>query len=84
MVLLYEDKEKKYNNNENDFPEKKDNSLFNLSNYDIHNFENDEKRKEILINTIKEYGCGSCSPRNFYVGTLGHVSLEEEIKKFII
>ena len=82
MAPLYEDKEKKYNDNENDLPKKIDNSLFNISNFDIHNFENDKKRKEKLINIIKEYGCGSCGPRNFYGGTLEHVSLEEEIKQF--
>ena len=48
-----------------------------------HGFEKDEQRQERLINIIKEYGCGSCGPRNFYGGTLEHVKLEEELKKFV-
>ena len=35
-----------------------------------------------MINIIKEYGCDSYGPRNFYGGTLEHVDLEEEIKRF--
>ena len=82
MPKLYEDKGNNYNHLQIDLPEKINNSQFNLCSFDIHNFENDEVRKEKLINIINEYGCGSCGPRNFYGGTIEHVSLEEEIKKF--
>ena len=80
MAPLFDDTNKKYNDIEKDLPEI-NGSLLNLSNNDIHNFEKDENRQEKLINIINEYGCGSCGPRNFYGGTLEHVSLEEEIKK---
>ena len=80
MAPLFDDIDNKYKDKDNDLPEI-DDSLLNLSNNDIHNFEKDEKRKEKLIKIINEYGCGSCGPRNFYGGTLEHVSLEEEIKK---
>ena len=82
MCPLYEDYEKKYNDYELDLPEKINDSQLNICSYDIHNFEKNEERKNKLINVIKEYGCGSCGPRNFYGGTLEHVALEEEIKKF--
>ena len=82
MAPLYEDLENKYDDKNKDLPEKMNDSLLNICNYDIHNFEKDEKRREKLINVLNEYGCGSCGPRNFYGGTLEHVSLEEEIKKF--
>ena len=80
MAPLYDDTNKNYKDLEKDLPEINA-SLLNLSNNDIHNFEKDEKRQERLVNIINEYGCGSCGPRNFYGGTLEHVSLEEEIKK---
>ena len=82
MAPLYKDLENKYDDKNKDLPEKMNDSLLNICNYDIHNFEKDEKRREKLINVLNEYGCGSCGPRNFYGGTLEHVSLEEEIKKF--
>ena len=81
MIPLYENIEQKYDKNEPE-PEKIKENEINICTYDIHNFEEDEKRQERLINIIKEYGCGSCGPRNFYGGTLEHVKLEEEIKKF--
>ena len=81
MIPLYEDSEKKYNDINCELPEKVNASQLNICNYDIHNFENSEERKEKLIKIIEEYGCGSCGPRNFYGGTLEHVGLEEEIKK---
>ena len=81
MIPLYEDSEKKYNDINCELPEKVNDSQLNICNYDIHNFENNEQRKEKLIKIIEEYGCGSCGPRNFYGGTLEHVGLEEEIKK---
>ena len=81
MIPLYEDSEKKYNDINCELPEKVNASQLNICNYDIHNFENNEQRKEKLIKIIEEYGCGSCGPRNFYGGTLEHVGLEEEIKK---
>ena len=81
MALLYEDLEDKYCDKKSDLPEKADPSLLNVCTYDVHNFEKDENRKEKLISILKEYGCGSCGPRNFYGGTVEHVSLEEEIKK---
>ena len=80
MIPLYENIEQKYDKNEPE-PEKIKENEINICTYDIHNFEEDEKRQERLINIIKEYGCGSCGPRNFYGGTLEHVKLEEEIKK---
>ena len=81
MIPLYEDSEKKYKDINCELPEKVNDSQLNICNYDIHNFENSEQRKEKLIKIIEEYGCGSCGPRNFYGGTLEHVGLEEEIKK---
>ena len=81
MIPLYEDSEKKYKDINCELPEKVSDSQLNICNYDIHNFENSEQRKEKLIKIIEEYGCGSCGPRNFYGGTLEHVGLEEEIKK---
>ena len=81
MIPLYENIEEKYDKNEPD-PEKIKENEINICTYDIHNFEKDLKRQERLVNIIKEYGCGSCGPRNFYGGTLEHVKLEEEIKKF--
>ena len=82
MIPLYENVENKYNDKEYIEPEKIKENELNICTYDIHNFEKDEKRQEMLINIIKEYGCGSCGPRNFYGGTLEHVQLEEEIKKY--
>jgi len=81
MIPLNEDLEKKYNDLNSELPEKVNDSQLSICNYDIHNFENNQQRKEKLIKIIEEYGCGSCGPRNFYGGTLEHVSLEEEIKK---
>ena len=81
MIPLYENIEQKYFENEPEPETIKENEL-NICTYDIHNFEKDEKRQERLINIIKEYGCGSCGPRNFYGGTMEHVTLEDEIKKF--
>ena len=82
MILLYENVEQKYDEKEYSEPELIKENDINICTYDIHNFEKDEKRQERLINIIKEYGCGSCGPRNFYGGTLEHVKLEEEIKRF--
>ena len=82
MPPLYEDSGKKYDDTKSNLPEKINDSQLNICSYDIHNFENNEERKNKLIEIIKEYGCGSCGPRNFYGGTLEHVTLEEEIKKF--
>jgi serine palmitoyltransferase len=82
MPPLYEDSEKKYNISQLNLPERINNSQLNICSYDIHNFEDKEERKNKLIDIIKEHGCGSCGPRNFYGGTLEHVTLEEEIKKF--
>ena len=81
MIPLSENIEQKYFENEPEPETIKENEL-NICTYDIHNFEKDEKRQERLINIIKEYGCGSCGPRNFYGGTMEHVTLEDEIKKF--
>ena len=83
MIPLSENVEEKYEkiDNYSDPVKIKENEL-NICTYDIHNFEKDEKRQERLINIIKEYGCGSCGPRNFYGGTLEHINLEEEIKKY--
>ena len=81
MIPLCENIEQKYFENEPEPETIKENEL-NICTYDIHNFEKDEKRQERLINIIKEYGCGSCGPRNFYGGTMEHVTLEDEIKKF--
>jgi serine palmitoyltransferase len=82
MAPLYEDLENNYKLDESNLPERINNNQFNICTYDIHNFEKDEQRNEKMLNIIKEYGCGSCGPRNFYGGTLEHVDLEEEIKKF--
>ena len=82
MPPLYEDSEQKYNISQLNLPERINNSQLNICSYDIHNFEDKEERKNKLIDIIKEHGCGSCGPRNFYGGTLEHVTLEEEIKKF--
>ena len=82
MAPLYEDLENNYKLDESNLPERINNNQFNICTYDIHNFEKDEQRNEKILNIIKEYGCGSCGPRNFYGGTLEHVDLEEEIKKF--
>ena len=82
MIPLYENVEQKYDEKEYSEPELIKENDINICTYDIHNFEKDEKRQERLINIIKEYGCGSCGPRNFYGGTLEHVKLEEEIKRF--
>ena len=81
MIPLYENIEQKYFENEPEPETIKENEL-NICTYDIHNFEKDEQRQERLINIIKEYGCGSCGPRNFYGGTMEHVTLEDEIKKY--
>ena len=81
MIPLYENIEQKYDENDPE-PEKIKENEINICTYDIHGFEKDEQRQERLINIIKEYGCGSCGPRNFYGGTLEHVKLEEELKKF--
>lgn len=83
MIPLSENVEEKYEkiDNYSDPVKIKENEL-NICTYDIHNFEKDEIRQERLINIIKEYGCGSCGPRNFYGGTLEHINLEEEIKKY--
>ena len=82
MPKLYEDINQNYSDLDKELPEKINDSQLNLCSFDIHNFENDEKRRQKLINIINEYGCGSNGPRNFYGGTIEHVSLEEEIKKF--
>ena len=82
MAPLYEDLENNYKLDEPNLPERINDTQFNVCTYDIHNFENDEQRNEKMLNIIKEYGCGSCGPRNFYGGTLEHVDLEEEIKRF--
>ena len=81
MAPLGADIDEMYDTSMNKIIDRPNNSQINISSYDIHNFELDEERKEKMINIIKEYGCGSCGPRNFYGGTLEHVSLEEEIKK---
>ena len=81
MIPLHENIEQKYFENEPEPETIKENEL-NICTYDIHNFEKDEQRQERLINIIKEYGCGSCGPRNFYGGTMEHVTLEDEIKKY--
>ena len=82
MIPLYENVEQKYDEKDTSEPIKMKENEINICSYDIHNLEKDEKRQERLINIIKEYGCGSCGPRNFYGGTLEHVNLEEEIKKY--
>ena len=82
MIPLYENVEQKYDEKDTSEPIKIKENEINICSYDIHNLEKDEKRQERLINIIKEYGCGSCGPRNFYGGTLEHVKLEEEIKKY--
>ena len=82
MEKLYVDSDNKKKIYDVPVPERANSSQLNISSYDILNFEKDEIRKNKMINVIKEYGCGSCGPRNFYGGTLEHVALEEEIKKF--
>ena len=82
MLPLYQNVEEKYDEIDYNDPVKIKENELNICTYDIHNFEKDEERQERMINVIKEYGCGSCGPRNFYGGTLEHVNLEEELKKF--
>ena len=82
MEKLYIDTEHKKKIFDVPIPERPNNNQLNISSYDILNFEKNENRKNKMINVINEYGCGSCGPRNFYGGTLEHVALEEEIKKF--
>ena len=82
MIPLYENVEQKYGTKETNEPIKIRENELNICSYDIHNLEKNEQRQERLINIIKEYGCGSCGPRNFYGGTVEHVTLEEEIKKY--
>ena len=81
MAPLSADIDNMYDTSFDKIIEKPKSSQLNLSSYDIHKFEDDNERREKMINIIKEYGCGSCGPRNFYGGTVEHVMLEEEIKK---
>lgn len=53
-----------------------------LISYDIHDFKGNKERTDQLIKVINIYGCGSCGPRGFYGGTMEHLNLEEELKKF--
>ncbi|KAL7719299.1 serine C-palmitoyltransferase [Entamoeba marina] len=53
-----------------------------LSSYDIYGLENDVNRKQQLINTLTNYGCGSCGPRGFYGTTLEHLNLEKKLAQF--
>ena len=82
MIPLSENVEEKYDEIDYNDPVKIKENELNICTFDIHNFEKDEERQERMINVIKEYGCGSCGPRNFYGGTLEHVSLEEELKRY--
>ena len=82
MIPLYKNVEEKYDEIDYNDPVKIKENELNICTFDIHNFEKDEERQERMINVIKEYGCGSCGPRNFYGGTLEHVNLEEELKRY--
>lgn len=57
--------------------------LLNLGTFDFLGLGFRPELKEVAINTLTKYGCGSCGPRGFY-GTIDvHETLEKDIAEFM-
>ncbi|KAI8070408.1 pyridoxal phosphate-dependent transferase [Gongronella butleri] len=57
--------------------------LMNLATTNYYNFVSSDTIREKAIDTLKEYGVGTCGPPGFY-GTLDlHMDLEREIARFL-
>jgi len=54
-----------------------------LSQPDYHRFSRDADVRAASLRTVRELGCGSCSPRGFYGTFAPHLKLEEEVASFL-
>ncbi len=57
-------------------------TVLNFCNFDFLGLQTCDKLRQVSVEALEKYGCGSCGPRGFYGTIDAHLQLEEHMAQF--